>query len=125
MKLYIYYLAEASVAGQDIIIDQNFKYNITLRNTFQALVKEYAGDRDCNEWRGVEHYAKQLWFSNGIHHHYSGEKFMPLFWRYFADAIRSVGSHINLDDTQHLSIGVYSLSHLLYSIENSTLSHHT
>ncbi|MFR9650424.1 MAG: dihydrofolate reductase [Rikenellaceae bacterium] len=97
-KLYIYYLAQAAEAGQDIIIDQNFKYNITLRDTFKALMSSYEGDRDSDEWRGVELYAKQMWFANGIHHHYSGEKFTPQFSAdYLADALRSIASKIDVE----------------------------
>ncbi len=95
-KMLIYYLAQASVAGQDIIIDQNFKYNITIRDTFNALVENYAGDRQSEQWMAVERFAKRVWFANGVHHHYSGEKFEPQFTpEFFAEAVRSVASHID------------------------------
>ncbi|MFI3289880.1 MAG: dihydrofolate reductase [Rikenellaceae bacterium] len=90
-KIYIYYLAQAAQAGQDIMIDQNFKYNITIRNTLQAVMESYEGDRTTEEWAALETYAKKVWFANGIHHHYSAAKFTPQFSsEYFAKVVDEV-----------------------------------
>ncbi len=78
-KIYIYYLSRAAGEGRDILLDQNFKYNLAIRNLFRMILREYAGDREAKEWLDIELYAKHIWFANGIHHHYSGEKFMPEF----------------------------------------------
>ncbi|MFI3327938.1 MAG: dihydrofolate reductase [Rikenellaceae bacterium] len=91
-KIYIYYLAKAAEAGRDIIYDQNFAYNIDIRDTLQRIIAEYKGSRDTEEWRALEKYAKRIWFANGIHHHYSGAKFTPEFSReYFSNTIDSIG----------------------------------
>ncbi len=90
-KIYIYYLAQAALAGQDILIDQNFKYNITIRNTLRTIMEEYKGDRTTEKWAALETYAKKVWFANGIHHHYSSAKFMPQFTKeYFAEVVDEV-----------------------------------
>ncbi|MFI3249247.1 MAG: dihydrofolate reductase [Rikenellaceae bacterium] len=90
-KIYIYYLSQAAQVGQDIAIDQNFKYNITIRNTLRAIMESYKGDRTTDEWRALETYAKKVWFANGIHHHYSAVKFTPEFSaEYFARVVDEV-----------------------------------
>ncbi len=90
-KILIYYLAQATTAGQRITIDQNFKYNIAITDLLNQLVEQYAGDRTNKEWRAVEVYQKKVWCANGVHHHYSGTKFTPLFSaEYFAQVVRSV-----------------------------------
>lgn len=90
-KILIYYLAQASVAGQDIIYDQNFKYNLEIRDLLQKIVAEYKGDRTTSEWKSLERFAKRVWFSNGIHHHYSGAKFTPDFSaEYLCEVVESV-----------------------------------
>ncbi|MFI3260003.1 MAG: dihydrofolate reductase [Rikenellaceae bacterium] len=97
-KILIYYLAQASVAGQDIIYDQNFKYNIEIRDIFHSIVEGYEGDRDEPRWEAFERYAKRVWFSNGIHHHYSGVKFAPEFTpAEFLRILRAYYPHIEAD----------------------------
>ncbi|MBE9483928.1 MAG: dihydrofolate reductase, partial [Bacteroidetes bacterium] len=76
-KKLIYYLGEAALAGRDIIFDQNFKYNLAVRRTLEEISKNFAGDRQTQEWSEFNVYLKRVWFSNGIHHHYSTDKFMP------------------------------------------------
>ncbi len=78
-KIYIYYLARAAREGGDILLDQNFKYNIAIRDLFKTIITEYRGDTESEEWRAIIKYAKRIWFANGIHHHYSGENFTPEF----------------------------------------------
>ncbi len=91
-KIYIYYLAKAAEAGQDIICDQNFKHNIDIRDTLQRIITNYKGSREGAEWIALEKYAKKIWFANGIHHHYSGAKFTPEFSQeFFAAIVAEVG----------------------------------
>lgn len=78
-KELIYYLAEAARCGRDILFDQNNKNNLSIRRTMEAILKSYDGDRDCEDFKAVLVYTKRVWFSNGIHHHYSMDKFLPEF----------------------------------------------
>ncbi len=76
-KEYVYYLCEAAKAGRDIIWDQNFKYNLQIRKVLEAIISGYEGDRDCPEFGQFLIYAKRVFFSNGIHHHYAEFKIIP------------------------------------------------
>ena len=78
-KLLIYYLAQASKCGRDILFDQNFKYNLAIRRTLEQIYTNYDGDREAAEFKAMEKYLKKVWFANGIHHHYSNDKFKPEF----------------------------------------------
>ena len=78
-KLYVYYLAKATLAGRDITTDQFGCYNLRIRRTLEAVCVNYSGERDCAEFRALDTYLKRVWFSNGIHHHYGCEKFIPEF----------------------------------------------
>ena len=78
-KLLVYYLAQASKCGRDILFDQNFKYNLAIRRTLEQIYTNYDGDRDAAEFKAMEKYLKKVWFANGIHHHYSNDKFKPEF----------------------------------------------
>lgn len=78
-KLFVYYLSRAASAGRDILWDQNNKYNLAVREVLEKVLREYRGDRDCDEFRAFTVYAKKVFFANGIHHHYSMDKFTPLF----------------------------------------------
>ncbi|KAA6318344.1 hypothetical protein EZS27_031631, partial [termite gut metagenome] len=78
-KELVYYLTQAALEGRDILFDQNGKYNLVIRRTLEALYAEYKGDRDDTNFTGLEVYLKRIWFSNGIHHHYGSEKFVPAF----------------------------------------------
>ncbi len=78
-KELLYYLYQAAYAGRDIMWDQNFAYNLRIRRTLEAIVKHYQGDRDSEAFANFMTYTKQVWFANGIHHHYSTLKFQPAF----------------------------------------------
>ena len=78
-KTLIYYLAQATKAGRDILFDQNFKYNLTVRRALEAIYTKYDGDRNSAEFKAMEKYLKKVWFANGIHHHYSNDKFHAEF----------------------------------------------
>lgn len=90
-KELLYYLTEAALEGRDILYDQNCKYNLCIRRTLEAIYENYQGDKSSEEFLNLEKYLKRVWFSNGIHHHYSGDKFIPDFSAsFFADAVRSI-----------------------------------
>ncbi|MEO7046400.1 MAG: hypothetical protein ABI091_13905, partial [Ferruginibacter sp.] len=76
-KELAYYLHEAAMAGRDIIYDQKSKYGILLRKTLENIYGTYTGDKNTDEWRKFEVYCGRFWFSNGNHHHYGNEKFLP------------------------------------------------
>lgn len=80
-KLLVYYLAEAAKCGRDILFDQNFKYNLTIRRALEQIYERYDGDRTAADFKAMEKYLKKVWFANGIHHHYSNDKFAPEFSR--------------------------------------------
>ena len=87
-KVLIYYLAQATKCGRDILFDQNFKYNLTVRRALEAIYTKYDGDRNAAEFKAMEKYLKKVWFANGIHHHYSNDKFQPEFPReWFAQMV--------------------------------------
>lgn len=90
-KELIYYLSEAAKCGRDILFDQNFKYNLPIRRTLEVIYENYEGDRETAEWKALEKYLKKVWFANGIHHHYSNDKFTPEFSReYFLEVTESI-----------------------------------
>ena len=76
-KALIYHLSEAGKCGRDILFDQNFKYNLRIRKSLEKIIREYEGDRECEEFQNFLTYAKRVFFSNGIHHHYAEDKFTP------------------------------------------------
>ncbi len=78
-KKLIYYLSEAALWGRDILWDQNCSYNLKIRRVAEAVYQHYDGDKDDKDWKAFEQYMKQIWFANGIHHHYSNAKFQPGF----------------------------------------------
>ncbi len=75
----LYYLSQAALSGRDIMYDQNYKHNLRVRRTLEEIIKHYPGDRNTAEFEQLIVYAKQVWFSNGIHHHYSYLKHVPGF----------------------------------------------
>lgn len=78
-KTLAYYLSEAALQGRDILYDQNGRYNLRIRRALEALYTNYQGDKSAEEFVLFEKYLKRVWFSNGIHHHYSEDKFLPEF----------------------------------------------
>ena len=92
-KEYVYHLAEAAKYGRDIIWAQNCKYNLPIRKTLENILENYTGDRSAEEFKQFEVYAKRVFFSNGIHHHYAEDKFFPECSKeYFAELMASVGA---------------------------------
>jgi dipeptidyl-peptidase-3 len=78
-KKLVYYLSQAGLAGRDIIYDQNNRHNLAIRKMLEHLNENYKGDRTSGNWKAFETYSKQVWFANGIHHHYSMDKIQPGF----------------------------------------------
>lgn len=90
-KELVYYLTEAALQGRDILFDQNGKYNLTIRRMLEAVYTGYKGDKNTPDFKAMEVYLKRVWFSNGIHHHYGSEKFVPGFTpEFFRQAVQSV-----------------------------------
>lgn len=85
-KTLVYYLQEAALQGRDILFDQNCKYNLVIRQTLEQVYQNYKGDKSSSDYLGLLKYLKQVWFANGIHHHYSMDKFTPEFSQSFFDA---------------------------------------
>lgn len=92
-KLYIYYLAKATLCGRDIVTDQFGRHNLLIRKTLEAVYENFVGDRTSHDFQSMTVYLKRVWFSNGIHHHYGCEKFVPDFSEpFFIEAVRQVGA---------------------------------
>lgn len=90
-KTLIYYLSEAALCGRDILFDQNGAYNLRIRKMLETIYTDYKGDRTSPDFKAMEVYLKQVWFSNGIHHHYGCDKFVPAFSEQFLrQALQSV-----------------------------------
>ena len=92
-KAYLYYLGEAAKCGRDILADQNFKYNLCIRKTIEAVLNTYQGTRESADFQNFMVYAKRVFFSNGIHHHYAEDKFFPeISQEYFAELVKGSDS---------------------------------
>ncbi|MDP2087815.1 MAG: dihydrofolate reductase [Flavobacteriaceae bacterium] len=122
-KELVYYLTQAGLAGRDIIYDQNYRYNLKIRRTFEHIYTTYQGDKTTENWKNFELYLKRIWFSNGIHHHYSNDKFIPVFSKeYFEGLLKETNTtlsaevlevifndkdakKVNLDPTKELVLG--------------------
>lgn len=85
----VYYLVQAGLAGRDIIWDQNYKHNPKIRAALENILNNYSGDKTAEDWLAFEEYLKRIWFSNGIHHHYSNEKIRPGFSKEYLDTLLS------------------------------------
>ena len=92
----VYFLSEAGYSGRDIIWDQNYRHNLSIRRALENIVLNYSGDKISVNWRNFMIYTKRVWFSNGIHHHYSMAKFAPDFSKeYFMSLMKDVGDSLN------------------------------
>ncbi len=78
-KKLVYYLYQAGLAGRDIMWDQNYRHNLQIREALEKVFENYSGDKESDNWKAFETYLKRVWFSNGIHHHYSNDKLVPGF----------------------------------------------
>lgn len=90
-KELVYYLSQAALEGRDILFDQNGKYNLVIRRMLETVYTDYQGNRADTDFVNLEIYLKRVWFSNGIHHHYASDKFVPAFTlEFFRTALKNV-----------------------------------
>lgn len=85
----VYYLTQAGLAGRDIMWGQNYKYNLKIRKALENIYTSYDGDKTTDDWKNFETYLKRVWFSNGIHHHYSNDKLKPGFGKDYLNNLLS------------------------------------
>lgn len=122
-KKLVYYLSQAGMEGRDIIYDQNYRHNLTIKRALENIYQNYAGDKTAEDWKNFETYLKRIWFSNGIHHHYSNDKFIPEFSKAYFDTLLKEtktmltgeayevifndkdAKKVNLDETKGLLLG--------------------
>ncbi|MFZ3274571.1 MAG: dihydrofolate reductase, partial [Lutibacter sp.] len=86
-KKLVYYLSQAGMFGRDIMYDQNYRHNLIIRRALENVYQNYTGDKTTEDWKNFETYLKRVWFSNGIHHHYSNDKFKPDFSKEYFDTL--------------------------------------
>ena len=102
-KAYVYHLSEAAKWGRDIYWDQNGAYNLGVRRVLENILENYDGDRDCDEFQAFTVYAKRVFFSNGIHHHYAEDKFFPeCSEEYFMSLMQAVGDGDKCNEMMHV-----------------------
>ena len=93
---FVYYLTQAGYAGRDIMWDQNYRHNLNIRRGIEKILNEYQGDKTSPDWQAFAVYARRVFFANGIHHHYSNDKFVPGFSRqYFVSLLAAVDASMN------------------------------
>ena len=97
-KELVYYLSEAGYVGRDIIWDQNYKHNLKIRRALEHIYQNYNGDKGSEDWANFVVYLKRIWFSNGIHHHYSNDKIKPAFSKAYFDSLLKE-TNTSLDNT--------------------------
>lgn len=103
-KELVYYLSQAALEGRDILFDQNGKYNLQIRKLLEAVYVSYSGDRQDEEFKALEVYLKRIWFSNGIHHHYACNKFVPGFSPEFLRRLIDATDVLSLPFKPHESV---------------------
>ncbi|MCH2194655.1 dihydrofolate reductase [Kordia sp.] len=86
-KKLVYYLTQAGLAGRDIMWDQNYRHNLTIRKALENVYVNYSGDKTTDDWKAFETYLKRVWFSNGIHHHYSNDKLPAEFSKEYLNSL--------------------------------------
>tara|TARA_B100000686_G_scaffold347997_1_gene438010 strand:- start:3068 stop:5119 length:2052 start_codon:yes stop_codon:yes gene_type:complete len=114
-KKFVYYLSQAALSGRDIIYDQNYKYNLIIRKTISNIIKNYNGDNNTASWKQFLTYAKRVWFSNGIHHHYSTLKITPEFEEpYLKELIYNSSGTFPLDTGESLDKFVQRITPIIF-----------
>ncbi|WP_291866804.1 dihydrofolate reductase [Maribacter sp.] len=86
-KKLVYYLTQAGLSGRDIIWDQNYRHNLEVRTALENIYTSFSGDKNSGDWHSFEEYLKRVWFSNGIHHHYSNDKIKPRFGKGYLEQL--------------------------------------
>ncbi|HCY43405.1 MAG TPA: dihydrofolate reductase [Prolixibacteraceae bacterium] len=118
-KLYIYYLSQAALCGRDILWDQNNRYNLSIRALLETIWQTFCGDRETESFKSFEVYLKRVWFSNGIHHHYSTEKIPAGFSEtYFAELLaQSNWSAFNLPSGKSFDVFIAEIKEVIFNPE--------
>ncbi len=97
-KKLVYYLTQAGLAGRDIMYDQNYRHNLAIRSALENIYSNYTGDRSSDNWMEFETYLKRVWFSSGIHHHYSNDKLKPGFsYDYLKELMKSTSTDLSYE----------------------------
>jgi dipeptidyl-peptidase-3 len=97
-KKLVYFLTESGLAGRDMMWDQNYRHNLAIRTALESIVNNYTGDKESEEWNSFMTYTKRVWFSNGIHHHYSNIKLIPEFSKeYFEGLLSETNTTLNAE----------------------------
>lgn len=97
-KKLVYYLTEAGLSGRDIMYDMNYRHNLEIRKALDKIAVDYKGDKNSEDWNNLVEYSKNVWFSNGIHHHYSADKFIPEFsQKYFESVTNELGINLSAE----------------------------
>ena len=91
-KALVYYLTQAGLEGRDIMYDMNYRHNLAIRKALENVLTNYDGDKEAESWKQFEVYLKRIWFSNGIHHHYSTAKIMPEFSKEYLQELMAATS---------------------------------
>ncbi|MFV0237896.1 MAG: dipeptidyl-peptidase 3 family protein [Flavobacteriales bacterium] len=86
-KELVYYLSQAGLSGRDIMWDQNYRHNLKIRKALENIFTNYTEDKNSEEWKQFDTYIKRVWFSNGIHHHYSTDKILPEFSKEYFNSL--------------------------------------
>ena len=114
-KKLLYYLYEAALCGREITYDQKYRYNLSVKRTLEQIVRHYPGERDTADFRALALYLKRVWFANGIHHHYSHDKFAPGFSaEAFAAFVRGTPARFPLRDGQSLGQLIDELTRVMF-----------
>lgn len=115
-KTQLYYLSMAAIEGRDILFDQNNKYNLAIRRTLEAIYLNYKGDKASNDYKEFEIYLKRVWFSNGIHHHYGEEKFLPGFSKnFFVEQVKNLpGTEVPTKENQSVDEFITMISPVIF-----------
>jgi dipeptidyl-peptidase III len=115
-KELAYYLYEAALSGKEIIYDQNYKYNLKIKRTLEAIILSYSGDKNNIDYEKFLVYTKRFWFSNGIHHHYSTKKFIPEFSSEYLETLIRNSDEKLLPLSQNESVDqlINLLGHILF-----------
>lgn len=118
-KELVYYLSQAALCGRDITYDQNYKSNLLIRTTLESIYNNFSGDRTSEEYKKFVVYLKRVWFCNGIHHHYSTDKFLPEFTAgYFASLVKKTDAKsLPLAKGQNIDQFIAEMTPLLFNPE--------
>ena len=118
-KKLLYYLYQAAHSGRDMIYDQNYKHNLYIKRTLEAIVISYSGDKTTEDYGKYSDFTKRVWFSNGIHHHYSSSKIEPEFSKeYFAELVNGSDARLlPVQEGESVEVLIQTISGILFDPE--------